>query len=247
MIFMALLFAVYTIAGRRPKLAVVVPAVAVLGLLTIWLVNNRGRIYIGTDWTPAQQASLVYRQGGDIGTGDDWAYGAGVMLTSREYGTHRWGWRYVGHLLVQPVPRQLWPNKYQAVGLGWLSEQGYSMGMSANEWNRTVGWIPAGGSACGVVADFYAEFGYLSPLACFAFGWLYSYLWRRSTCDGGLWRATYLFAVILSIYVPTQNFNAWYYRFLMMSIPTAIVWILYLSEQRRAEAPASAARRVAPA
>jgi hypothetical protein len=246
MIFMALLFAVYTIAGRRPKLAVVVPAIAVLGLLTVWLVNNRGRIYIGTDWAPTEQASLVYRQGRDIGSGDDWAYGAGVMLTSREFGTHYWGWRYLGHVLVQPIPRQLWPDKYHAIGLGWLSDQGYSMGMTTNEWARAVGWVPAGGSACGIVADFFAEFGYLGVVACFGFGWLYGYLWKRSAYEGGVWRAIYLFAVILSIYVPTQNFNAWYYRFLIMSIPTAVVWRLYLSERRQAIAAMHAPRRVAP-
>jgi hypothetical protein len=58
----------------------------------------------------------------------------------------------------------------------------------------------------------------------------------------------YLFAVILSIYVPTQNFNAWYYRFLLMSIPTLIVWRLYLSEPSRlpvASSPGRLAGRLA--
>jgi hypothetical protein len=238
MISMALLFAVYTIAGRRPRLTVVAPVVIVLGLLTLWLVNNRSRIYLGTDWEPQERASLVYRQGRDIGTGEDWSYSAGVMLTSREFGTRYWGWRYLGHLLVQPIPRQLWPDKYEAIGLGWLTSHGYAMGMSSSEWRAAVGWLPAGGSACGIIADFYAEFGYLGLLACFAFGWFYSYLWKRATSDGGVWHAAYLFAVILSIYVPTQNFNAWYYRFLIMVIPTTLIWRIYLSERPRAGAAA---------
>jgi oligosaccharide repeat unit polymerase len=242
MIVMALVFAGYTVLGRRPKLTQVVPAVIVLGLLTLWLVNNRSRIYIGSDWEQTQQMNIVYRQGSDIGTGEDWAYGAGVMLTSREFGNHTWGWRYLAHLIVQPIPRQVWPNKYEAVGLGWLSEQGFSMGMTANEWRRAVGWIPAGGSACGIIADFFAEFSYLGIAACFAFGWLYSYLWSRSSREGGVWRAVYLFAVILSIYVPTQNFNAWYYRFLIMSVPTVIIWRMYLAESVRPVAP----QRLAP-
>jgi hypothetical protein len=233
MIIMALTFAVYTIAGRRPKLSHIIPVVAIIGLLTIWLVNNRSRIYIGSDWTSVDESQMVYQQGSDIGTGEDWAYGAGVMLTSREFGVHRWGWRYLGHLIAQPIPRQVWPNKYEALGLGWLSDQGYTMGMNANEWRAAVGWIPAGGSACGIIADFFAEFSYLSIVACFGFGWLYSYLWSRSAREGGVWRAVYLFAVILSIYLPTQNFNAWYYRFLLMSIPTLIVWRMYLSETPR--------------
>jgi hypothetical protein len=138
----------------------------------------------------------------------------------------------------------VWPDKYEAIGLGWLSEQGYALGMSMNEWRGAVGWVPAGGAACGIIADFFAEFGYLALLACFGFGWAYGYLWKQSACVGGVWRAMYLFAVILSIYVPTQNFNAWYYRFLLMSIPTVIVWRVYLSEPSR-PVPVPAPQRLA--
>lgn len=239
MILMALIFAAHLITGRRPRAAVVLPMVAAVGLLVIWLVNNRDRIYLGTEWQPLQPSSLVHTGRCGTGTGDDWAYGGGVILTARQFGGHAWGWRYLAQLLVHPVPRQLWPTKYDDVGLGWLTEQGALCGYTPNEWKAAVGWTPAMGSASGFVSDFYFEFGCLGLAACFGFGRLYRYLWRCSAVRGGSRRALYLFAIILSIYVPMQNFNAWYYRFVLMSVPTLIIWRLYLDE------PQPPARRVA--
>jgi hypothetical protein len=231
MIVMALFFAVHMIYGRKPRLIVVIVTLGCVGLVMIWLVNNRGRIYLGSSWeSPIDRTEVVYADRGGVGTGEDWAYASGLLLTSREFGTHMWGWRYVAQLLVQPIPHQIWPNKYEDVGLAWLSDQGAAGGMTENEWRAAVGWLPATGAAGGVICDFFMEFSYVGLLACFAFGWLYAFLWRKAGTTGGVWSALYLFAVVLSIYVPTQNFNAWYYRFFVMSVPTIVIWRLYLAE-----------------
>lgn len=229
MVMMSLLVAMHVVSRRRARVSVVIAATGLIGAVTMLLVTNRDRIYIGTDWVAtAPILSPVYRGVNGTGTGDDWAYCAGVILNSDYHNRHFWGLRYLTQVCIQPIPRQLWPDKYADVGFGWLADQSAMEGMTDNEWLSAVGWIPARGAAAGLVSDLFLEFSYLGIFLCYGFGWAYGFLWKRSVTSGGVWKPLYLFAAILSIYIPTQNFNAWAYRFLIMSVPTVLVWRFYL-------------------
>lgn len=224
MVMAALLIGGYLVSPKRPRLATVFATVFLLGILLLFLVNNRQRIFIGgaalDEWADAPaQAS-----GNNINSGEDWIFSSGMMLASDDSSTHYWGGRLLANLFIRPIPRQVWPDKYQDIGLGWMENQDEMAGMADNEWLNAVGWLPQRGAAAGFIADLYLEFSYLGFVFCYGFGWLYSYLWRRSVIDRGGWSILYLFAAILSIYVPTQSISAWLYRFVFLSVPTMTLW-----------------------
>jgi hypothetical protein len=230
MILAGLLVGGYAVSQRRPRLLTVFVTVFLIGSLLLFLVNNRGRIFLSSDaleeWTNPTATPLQTT----VDSGEDWIFSSGLIITSRETGTHFWGARYLVNMLVRPIPRQLWPTKYVDTGFGWLDDQADMEGMSDNEWVASVGWVPVRGAAAGFIADFYLEFSYLGIVGCYFIGWLYGYLWRNMVRRGGIWAILYLYAAVLSIYVPTQNVTgAWLYRLLLFSIPTIIVWRFYIS------------------
>jgi hypothetical protein len=96
-----------------------------------------------------------------------------------------------------------------------------------------VGWIPVRGAAAGLVADTFLEFSYLGIFACFATGLFYGYLWWRMTASRGVWTILFVIAAALCIYVPTQNITAWLYRFLLMGVPTVVLWKFYIAPSQR--------------
>lgn len=226
MVISALLIGGYLVSPRRPKLITVFSAVAFLGTLILFLVSNRDRIFIGSraidEWTTG-----TARQVQDLSVGDDWVHSTGTIITSRDTHTHFWGTRILVNLFVRPIPKQIWPDKYIDTGFGWLEGQEDMLGMTDNEWRNSLGWVPARGAAAGMVADLYLEFAWLGILGCWGIGWVYSWLWQNMVLRRGIWSLLYMYAAILSIYVPTQNVtDAWIYRLIMLSVPTIILWRL---------------------
>jgi hypothetical protein len=245
MIMAALLVGGYAVSQKRPKLVTVFISVLLLGSLLLFLINNRSRIYIGSDMLAEWSAPAATPDENTIDSGEDYIFSSGLILTSRHTGTHFWGLRYLVNTVVRPIPRQFWPNKYTDTGFGWLDDQSDMEGMTDNDWSAAVGWLPVRGAAAGFIADFYLEFSYLGLAGCFFMGWFYSYLWRGMVVRGGIWAILYLYAAVLSIYVPTQNVTgAWLYRLLLFSVPTIAAWRWYISPAA-SSAVAAPARRVA--
>ena len=105
-----------------------------------------------------------------------------------------------------------------------MTSQEEFAGIPDREWWRMLGWIPARGSACGFIADFYTEFSGGAVLGCLLLGMFYGRLWRNATLRGGFWTVLYIVAAALSIYVPTQSVSAFAYRFLFISVLTFAAW-----------------------
>jgi hypothetical protein len=238
----ALMASGYLVSSRRPRLASVVGGLLVLGSVVLFLFANRPHIYIGS--SPGENVRLTADSllTSQIREGEDWTYSTGLILTSSYHGEHLWGRRLLTVLLVRPIPKQLWPTKYHDVGMGWM-ETGEDMGgLSDSDWVGAVGWRPQRGSAAGFIASLFHEFSYAGLIACYSLGWLYSYLWRKSVQLGGMWAMLYIFAAILSVYIPTQSVTAWLHRFLIMSIPTVILWRRFVAPAERHAATMRGAR-----
>lgn len=230
MVIAALLVGGYAVSRRRPKLLTVFAGTFLLGLLMLFLVQNRDRIFL--DASALEEWDTVRPMVADnVNPADDWVFSGGMILTSQESDTHYWGTRLLVNLVIHPIPRQLWPGKYADTGFGWMETREEMGGMPDAQWVATTGWIPRRGSAAGFVADLFLEFSWLGLGACYVFGWLYSYLWKRSVVDGGEWSIVYLFCAILSVYVPTQSVSAWAYRFVFLSIPTFALWHLFVKPE----------------
>ena len=159
--------------------------------------------------------------------GHFYVYGAGSILTTRYHQNYYWGKRYAVTLLVRPIPKQIWPTKYEDT----MGEETNSIKMS--RWKETMRWEYLTGSACGIVSDSYMEFGLGCLLICYLMGSFLNFCWRKHRIEGEFWTIFYSFACILGIYLPTQSLSAFWHRFLFMSIPTAIIWRLYIDKTFR--------------
>jgi hypothetical protein len=246
-ILFTLVLSWYIARVRRPSLRAVTGTAIVAGVFMLFLVSNRQNLYLGSDQDVDMQAfrdRLLVSEGSG---GQEFIYSTGLILTADHHERFYWGRRYLATVFVRPIPRHVWPGKYDDLGLGWLVDQPGSAGFSDGDWREAVGFPPLSGSAGGFVADAFVELWWLGALACYLIGRLYGWCWTRSARLGGLWTVVYVELVILSVYLVSQSVGAWLYRALLLVGPTWILWkLVVLPVERRARLRA-AALKPAPA
>jgi len=220
-----LVFGWYLTSARRPSPRTILAAVTAIGVLMIFLKSQRREIYIGSDLQFNQQSFMESLVPVSPETGDISTYSWGLILTSHHLNKHYWGQRYAVQLFVRPIPKQLWPTKYQDTGMGDMVTAPGSGGFTLREWFSAVGWVPNAGSATGFVADSYVEFAWGGLVVCLLVGLLYSYLWKQSIVRKGIWTIVYFEACVVSVFLPTQGLtSAWAYRFIFLAAPTVLIW-----------------------
>jgi hypothetical protein len=227
MIFVVIAMAWYMNRGTRPPLLAALGTGLLLGLLLLFLVTNRGNIYMGSDHEFTTDVTGIVET---PDTGNEYIYGAGSLLAAEQQHKFYMGMRYLTEVVIRPIPSSVWPNKYEDVGLSELTRNaGTAEGIS-----ETVGWTGADGAAPGFIADLWIEFRWFSMLALLLLGWLYGTLWKKAKLLGGPWVAQYIVAAALSVYMVMQTMEAVIFRFLLMSVP---IWLTWLSA-KRSSAPA---------
>ena len=234
LVFATLIFAWYISANRRPTLPKVMTGLAATFLLVFIIISHRHQIYLGSDIEFSSQSVIERAFPTKIYYGDDYLFGSGMICVANNTDRYYWGARVFATVVVRPIPRQIWPNKYEALGLGWMqkSEKGSMVGFTPEEWANAVGWTPSSGSSGGMIADLFVEFSWLSIIAFAGVGMLYGFVWRKATTVGGVWIVIFLELLILTIYIPTQSFSAVLHRSLFMAIPTLIFWRFGLGSLR---------------
>ena len=232
LVLTALFLAWWLAAGRRPSMRVVLGAMAAVLIAVVLMWSQRRNLFLGSerDFDPESVAAHLLQR--DAGVEHFYIYGAGLMLHVRYHQSFQWGWRYFVTYLVRPIPRQIWPTKYEDMDQAWEDMGGSTAGRSEEDWVESVGWIPVAGSGSGVLSDVFSEFSWGGAVVALLLGRLLGWLWRRRTDEGGLWGVLFLEACILSIYLPTQSLAAFLQRFLFMSIPTALAWRLVFGLSR---------------
>jgi hypothetical protein len=198
----------------------------VVGSLLLFLASNRDNIYLGSSWD-LENKTLEYTK---AGTGNEYIYGAGTILHFSMTNDYYWGRRYLTVLFVRPIPRQLWPNKYEDVGIPQIEE---NLGTGGEALTYTLGWAGAPGASNGIVSDMWIEFWWLGLAALFLIGWLHGFCWRRAYANGQFAIVVYIIMASLSLYLVTQTLEAMLYRFLFMIIPTWLFWKWARSEPGR--------------
>lgn len=246
LIVITLVVAWYVARNRRPSWRAIVTITVGLGLLMLFLVSNRQNIYLGSDFDFDSAAFTERIAVADGSGGQEFIYASGLILTADYLEAFYWGLRYFTLLFVRPIPRQIWPTKYEDMGLGWMVDEPGTGGFSDWDWLESVGFLPLRGSSGGLVADMFVEFWYFGFIACFLIGYLYGKCWRRSVLQGGLWTVVYVELLALSVYLPAQSVGAWLHRALLMIVPTWIVWKYFVVPlQKRAAASRVRAQIVA--
>jgi hypothetical protein len=158
---------------------------------------------------------------------NDYVAGASSVIINNYTKDFTWGRDHLVNLLIRPIPRQLWPSKYEDAA----NIFGYRVVEGGGDWEHfadVLGFAPPKGSAVGFLSDLYGNFSFGVFLAVFFLGWFLAVLWSRHRLRGGVWSVVFAEAMILSVYLPTQSFSAFYQRLLIMSAITILVFKFYV-------------------
>ncbi len=221
-----LIFSWYVATGRRPKGIPLTIGLAATVILMFFLISHRNQIFLGAnvDVDTASVVETAFPTTAKLG--DDVVFGIAQSNVANGTGRHYWGARLGVILFVRPIPRQIWPSKYEDSGFGWMRATDNLHGYKFSEWRRIMGWRPQAGSSGGFTADLFCEFSWFAVLAAWCFGRGFAYLWRNANVRSGIWTIFFLESLILSIYVPTQSVSAFMHRFVFMSVITLVFWKL---------------------
>ncbi|MFO7640504.1 MAG: oligosaccharide repeat unit polymerase [Candidatus Competibacteraceae bacterium] len=238
-LILALLFLVWFIAkGVRPRFRTIVVGVTAISVAVVLVWSQRQHLYLGSGGE-FEATRVVERIGPEeIDTGNEYLAGVATVLTADEIGNFYWGHRYFVTFFIRPIPKQLWPTKYEDVGADWL----YRYGDEEREerYQQAVGFSLLAGSSTGYIADVYYEFAWGVVVVSYLLGRVFCALWERHRLRGGLWTILFLQLLILSIYLPTQSLTASLHRFLFMGGITYLVWRYWVRPTLRRRAAAAA-------
>jgi len=209
----------YMSRNKRPRLATVLAGGLLLGVLMLALVSNRSRIYWGADMDLDASPTDYLRPG----AGNDFIYAAGLAVVMDETQDFAWGTNYLTMLFVRPIPRAIWPTKYEdAARFFDRPNMEQNLGVDIQAFRYILGWDAAVGAAPGVIGDMFREFSWGMPLAMLTLGWFYGYAWRRGIGSQGAWLPVYCLLTSLSLYLIMQSLEAMLYRFLLAVPPMVL-------------------------
>jgi hypothetical protein len=209
----------YLTHGRRPSLPTLIGAAAALGALMLFLVTNRDKIYLGSDFSGMK--TDITQVVTDANQANEYIFGTACIETARRTNHYFWGRRYLAEILVRPIPRQIWPNKYEDFGVGELTQ---NAGVAGAGLAEIMGWTEVPGAAAAMIADLWVECAWLMLPVLFGIGYAYGLVWKRAAEEGGYWNSQYTIISILAIYLVTQSGEAVIFRYLILTIPTWWVW-----------------------
>lgn len=204
--------------GKRPSILLIAPAGAALGLLMLFLVGNRGSIGLETDLNlSSERIGETFK----ASESNEYIFSTGCISASRQTGEFFWGKRLLAQVLVRPIPRQLWPNKYADFGVPELEQ---NAGVAGAGLQAVMGWAEIPGAAAAMVADIWVEFSWGAIPFAGLCGWAYGYCWKRAITEGGVWITQYVILLILSVYLITQGMEPVIFRLLILSLPARWLW-----------------------
>lgn len=223
----------YLARRTRPSLPLMLGGAFALGCLMLFLVTNRGNIYIGSDFTHVRTdiTSIVT----DANASNEYIFGIGCIETANKTNHYFWGKRYLAQIVVRPIPHQIWPNKYVDFGVPELLR---NAGVAGFGMTGIMGWTAVPGAAAAMIADLWVEFCWLMIPVLFIIGCIYSYIWKRAVTEGGPWNSQYTIIAVLAVYLVTQSGEAVIFRLLILTVPTRWVWykaqeVLVFQQARR--------------
>lgn len=203
---------------KRPSIVSLAVGGTALGLFMLFLVTNRDHICLKCDLKLSTDVSSFTSE---INESNEYIFGTGCVAASRVYGKCYWGKRYIAQVTVRPIPRQIWPTKYQDTGLEELLQ---NAGVAGPGLSTVMGWGEIPGAAASMVADLWVEFNWLEIPVAFLIGWSMARVWRLGITRMGFWMTQYVIICVLSVYFVTQSGEAVISRSVILSVPSILVW-----------------------
>ena len=203
--------------SKRPPILAVALLGSCLGWLVLFLVTNRGSIYLGSSFDVTTDVSNIVEK---PDTGNEYIYGSGTVLAAERRDHYFWMRRYLAQVLVRPIPSAIWTTKYEDFGVPELLHNAGT----GEGFGDALGWVGAAGSAPGIVADLWVEVWWLAVPAMGLLGFTYGWVWRRAVTRGGPWTSQYIVLAALSIYLVMQTMEAVIFRSILLSLPCWLSW-----------------------
>jgi hypothetical protein len=226
----AMIISSYFARKKRPPVWMFFGGGAALGVLLLLIVAFRGEFRFGGAITrdPIKAVTLMLRGLSDrqedsmeraLG-GNEFVYGANVVLTFKRHGDYYWGRRILTILFIRPIPRQIWPTKYEDVGM-----ERYLVNVGLGEGKQNLMWSSLG-AAPGFVADLFAEFYWGAIVASGLIGWAYGAFWRGAIERHPLAMTIYVLLCSFTIFLILQTLEAFVFRLAFTAIPVWLLWKL---------------------
>jgi hypothetical protein len=230
----------YLMHGRRPALVSTALAGLTIGFVLLFLVANRDQVYIGSsfDQTRSSTDSYVFT----VNTGNDFIFSSAWVYHAYQRSDYRMGRGYIITFLVRPIPKEIWPTKYEdairimglyyddTIGDGYLS------------FDSTLGWDAAVGSAPSIVTDTWVELSWGFVMILFVLGWIFGRGWLLACQRNGLYLILYVVMIALSLYLVMQGVEAFGFRFILLGLPTWLAWRIATPRSRQPTARSAITR-----
>lgn len=209
----------YLARRKRPSLPLLAAGSVGLGLLMLFLVSNRDKIYLGSDFS-GMRTDVVsgVTEGSEA---NEYIFGTACIITAEQTHHFYWGKRYLAQVVVRPIPHQLWPDKYEDFGVPELLQ---NAGVAGEGLEVIMGWKEVPGAAAAMIADTWVEFYWLFIPVLFFVGYAYGYVWKRAVTEGARWNSLYTIFAVLAVYWVTQSGEAVIFRLIILTVPTLWVW-----------------------
>lgn len=209
---------------KRPPVTVALGGGVLLAALILALISYRAYTPIGrwrylSDVSPGAGFDYATR----AGTGNEFLLHSGAVATVDVTGKLGYGEGYLWYHLIHPIPRLLWPGKPYGVATGRITKQ---------DMVQSLGWGPATGSASGLVAGWYREWGIFSFLVWALLGLTCGsiYSMARAVHPSPWWVLVYSLMVSGSLNMIAQGFTAFWEPFLLQIALSYLLWRVYVRQ-----------------
>lgn len=241
---LATLFLAWTIArGRRASLRQIALGIGAAGLSMLFVWSQRQHVYVGSEGEIEVSRLWDVVAPEEVTAGNTYVTSGAHMLSADYHQTFYWGYRYFVTFFVRPIPRQLWPTKYEDMGATWV----YRLEDEAEaiQLMNAIGFSTPGGAAMPSIADAYLEFSWGVLPFFLVLGWVFAKTWSLHRAKGGEWTIVYAVMLALSVYLASQSVSAWAHRLLFIAVPTLLIWKYWINVTPRARRVSSPGRRKA--
>ncbi|MEM8973289.1 MAG: O-antigen polymerase [Pseudomonadota bacterium] len=226
-----LFFSWFVASGKKPKLRTMMIGIVTIAFTVALVWSQRQNLYIGSDGNIDSGSFYSKIIPDDVAVGNTYLFGVGLIQSTDYHESYYWGFRYFVTFVIRPIPRQIWPTKYEDVGATWV--MGIDEESKDAKFEEATGFLSPNGSAAPSIADAYVEVWWGVVVLFYLVGRGFSLTWSRHRAKGGVWTILYLVMLILSIYLATQSFSAWAHRLMFIAIPTVVVWKIWIEPSPR--------------
>ena len=214
-----------------------IAGLAIVGLMVLLVGENRNRLFQPLEHQiQFDSLSSEVLGSSERNIGDQYVTATANIIRTLKTDEYYYGRRIFALLFVRPIPRAIWPTKYEDLGLGWMASGAGTHGLKDYEWKEMVGIEVQKGSAVGFIADLFMEFSWFGIIVCWLLGRLFGGAYTKSLLLGGGHSLFYFVLCFLSIYLFSQSLGAWLEKVLMLGIPLWLIWG-YIQRDRTAYQP----------